>query len=373
MQSEYGSVAAAGLAEHGGNLEEVASRLAVDPALLTDLSANVNPLGPPASVLAALRYAVADVAALQRYPEPTYRDLRERLASEHGIDREAIVVGNGGAALIETALGDPSVTRCVLPTPAFSENERALRALGIEAVAVPLDVSVDFRLDPDDVVRQVKASGAQVALLTNPHNPSGVLFPRAQMTVLIERLVSAGCRTIVDEAFMDYAPSESVSDIAVGSDWVTCIRSLTKFYSIPALRVGYLLCSPHRAASYRERLASWPVTTLAAIAAAAAFDDPEFAAHTRAINSAERAWLRLQLQGLACRVPFSSANFLLVKLPVHGESPKVTERLARDFRIVVRDCSSYAGLDDGQWIRVAIRTRVESARLVSGLATILTG
>jgi threonine-phosphate decarboxylase len=355
---------------HGGDRAAAALRYSVDASSLIDLSANINPLGPPAALVAALREAAADLAALQEYPEPTYRELRERIARELHVDSNSIVVGNGAAALLEAALALGAPRRCVVPVPAFSEYARALAALGIEAAAVPLRADEAFALDPARLVAAARADRADVALLTNPHNPSGTLTARSQLLQLVPELGAHRCRTIVDEAFIDYAPDESVAAVAAESDDLICVRSLTKFFAVPALRVGYAVCSPSRAAALRARLPSWPVTTLAARAIAAALGDRDFALRSRAHNAFERRWLIDRLIDLGCRVPRSTANFVLAGLPAGAESPLVTARLAREVGLLVRDCESYDGLE-GPWIRIAVRTRAESERVIAGLASIL--
>jgi threonine-phosphate decarboxylase len=183
-------------------------------------------------------------------------------------------------------------------------------------------------------------------------------------------LATIGCRTIVDEAFIDYVPGESVVDVAARSETLTCVRSLTKFYAVPALRVGYAVCSPSNAAVLRTHLPSWPVTTLAAQAVAAALDDADFERRTLASNAVERSWLSAQLRSLGCRVVPASANFVLAALPSPATSEIVTSRLAREFGMLVRDCGSYAGLD-GEWIRVAVRTRRESRCAAKAIGAVL--
>jgi threonine-phosphate decarboxylase len=355
---------------HGGDRDAAAALYGVEPSALLDLSANINPLGPPAALIAALNENAGDIAALQRYPEPTYRELRARIGGELQVDPASIVVGNGAAALLEAALAEARASRCALPVPAFSEYGRALTALRIEAVPVPLDPAADFVLDTEAFLERVRRSGAEVALLNNPHNPSGTLTDRARILELADRLAASGCRTIVDEAFIDYVPGDSVVGAAAESERLTCVRSLTKFFAVPALRIGYAVCSPGRASALRAQLPSWPVTALAAHAVVAAFDDCDFARRTRSVNAVERAWLSERLRGLGVRVLPSAANFVLVELPAPQRSGTVTARLARDSGVLVRDCASYADLA-GEWIRIAVRTRAESERVIEGLGSIV--
>jgi threonine-phosphate decarboxylase len=358
------------LPAHGGDRDAAAERYGVDPSTFLDLSANINPLGPPARLLAALRDAANDTLGLQRYPEPTYRALRLVLARELCVDPACIVVGNGAAALLDVALSQLRARRCLLPVPAFSEDERALHARDVDIVPVRLEPAADFLLEADSLLERARMSGADVALITNPHNPSGALVARARLSVIVDSLAAIGCRTIVDEAFVDYVPGESTAEIAARSESLICIRSVTKFFAVPALRVGYAVCSPSNAAALRAHLPSWPVTSVAADAVAAAFADRDFAERTIAGNALERAWLGAQLESLGCRVPPAAANFVFAGLPSPATSGTVTARLAREFGILVRDCASYSGLS-GEWIRIAVRTRAESGLAVAAIGTVL--
>lgn len=362
---------------HGGDLAAIGRRFGVDPAELLDFSANLNPLGPPPSLLRELAAAAADVADLGRYPDPDARPLRAALAQALAIEPEAIVVGNGAAALLGTALAALDVRRCVVPTPAFSEDRHAVTTAGARWSGLALDPARDFALAPARVLAALHGGAADACLLTNPHNPSGALAARDTVLQLAQDARACGGATIVDEAFVDYAPEASVTRDAAAGDGtgggaLVTIRSLTKFFAVPALRVGYAVAPPALAARMRAALPSWPVTTLAARALGAALQDADYARRTLAANATARSLLAAELTAIGCAPYPSAANFLLMKLP--ARSPRAHElvrRLVLDERIVVRDCSSYEGLEAGEHVRVAIRTTEENARLVAALARAL--
>jgi len=357
-----------GLATHGGDLDAIVARHGGEAGDYLDLSANLDPLGPPHALLEALAVAARDVASLRRYPEPTSARLRAALARRRGVPADAIVVGNGAAALLETALAEPRVRTCVLPVPAFSEHRRALAALGIAAVPLPLEPAEDFALDAHRALAAVRASGADALLLANPHNPSGSLLAADAMRALVAELAALGCRTILDEAFIEYAPGGGLTADAIAHASLVVIRSLTKFYAAPALRVGYAVLAPARAAALRARLPSWPVTTLAARALEAALGDTAYDARALAGNRDARIALASELRRLGCHVVPSAANFILAELPTSAPpATAVAAWLARERRVVVRDCSTYDGLEHGRWIRVAARGLAERTRAVAAL------
>ena len=220
----------AALAEpvHGGDLAAVGRRYGVDPAELLDFSANLNPLGPPPALLRELIAAAHDVADLGRYPDPDARDLRSALARGLDIEPDAIVVANGAAALLGIALVALDVRRCIVPTPAFSEDRHAVALAGAAWSGIALDRARAFALDPAPVLAALRAGGPGVAtLITNPHNPSGALASRETVLQLAGDARALGAATIVDEAFIDYVPEASVTLVSRPRPPGDCASSYT--------------------------------------------------------------------------------------------------------------------------------------------------
>ncbi len=145
------------------------------------------------------------------------------------------------------------------------------------------------------------------------------------------------------------------------------LRSLTKFFAVPALRVGFAVTSPAVARRMRAALPSWPVTSLAARAVGAALEDRDYAARTRAQNAMARMHLRERLGSIGIRTLPSAGNYLLAEVPATIDARSLRQRLIDDHAIVVRDCTSYDDLGDGRFVRIAVRSPEENARLVVAL------
>jgi threonine-phosphate decarboxylase len=356
-----------GVPEHGGNLEAlIASRGLAAPPLL-DFSANINPLGPPEALLAELRAVATDREDVMRYPEPSYRRLREAIASAHDLDPEAVVVGNGSAALLDAAIAALGVERALVPTPAFSEYRRALASRGAAFVAAPLDRACDFALDTADLIARARALDTDCIVLNTPHNPSGASLTGRATRAFVDVCEGDGRSTIVDEAFVDYIERESIVRHAAQTSQSVVLRSLTKFFAVPALRVGFAVATPDVARRMRAALPSWPVTSIAARAIAAALGDERYAMRTRDANAAAREHLRSDLASIGLRSLASAANYVLVEVPPPFEAAVLTKRLVDEYAIVVRDCTSYDELRDGRFVRIAVRSANDNARLVAAL------
>jgi threonine-phosphate decarboxylase len=357
---------------HGGDVEAVARAFGVVVHELLDFSASINPLGPPQRVIERLRRDLADTSLLARYPDPNYPELREALEARLKVPQACLAIGNGSAGLLRAVVQSIAPRTCLLPTPAFSEQGAALEVNGCGVERFPLSSSTGFQTDVGSLCAAVADTRPDLLLVTNPHNPSGTLIPRVDMLRLAERTAAAGCQLVIDEAFIDFVPGASVTPEACCSEHLIVLRSLTKFYGMPALRVGYAVSAPARAALIAAHLPTWPVTTLAANAAAEAVQDEGYARETIRRAAADRQCLRDRLSNLGIETFESAGNFLLLRLPDLGpDSTSLRAALIAGHHIIVRDCRSFEGMENGRFVRVAVRTAEENIQLVDAIGSLL--
>lgn len=347
---------------HGGNVFAVARSLGVAPEEVLDFSASINPLGPPAGV----REAVA--AAFERlvhYPDSGCTELAAALARHHGMAPASVCVANGSTELIFLVPRLVAGGRALLIAPTFSEYTVALRqaGLGYDRLVLPHDQGFPLSID---ALREELAKGYALLFLSNPGNPTGRLYGREEVAELLLLCREAGTLLVLDEAFMDFCEEGSAKDLVVESGAGVVLRSMTKFYAMPGLRLGYALA----AAPLTERLMAlrppWSVGTLAQAAGLAALDDGGHSARTLDCVAAERDFLVEGLTELpGVRVYPGAANYLLVRLDGGLTAAGLQERLLPE-RILIRDCANFAGLD-GRFFRVAVRSREENERLLAAL------
>lgn len=357
---------------HGGDVDRVARAYGVSADRLIDFSANINPIGPPRRALTRLAREAVDCRLLTRYPDPDYVELRNALAAARHVPPNAVTIANGSVALIAATVRAIAPCECLVTTPVFAEYPRALRASGCRVRLFPLDAAHGFALDSDAFLKMLERHRPPLCVLTNPHNPSGALTVRSQMVRLLDRARRTKTLLVVDEAFMDYAPNETLIAEAVRGEHLVVLRSVTKFYGMPALRVGYAVSSPRVAARLIAQLPPWPVTTLAASAATEAVQDHAYARHTLVSVADQRRWLSQALGRTGVTVYPSAANFLLLQLPATAPtSARMRARLITNHGVVVRDCRSFDGLPNGRFIRVAVRQRDDNERLVRALGSVL--
>jgi threonine-phosphate decarboxylase len=344
---------------HGGRVYEAARRWGIDPGEVMDFSANINPLGPPQGVLCAIENALTPVN-VRAYPD-AYAFV-SAIADKHRLMPDEIVVGSGTASLIFAVMRAISPKRVLMLEPAFAEYSRACATLKADVTTWLLTEENDFIPDFASLVRTVKERQFDLVILNSPHNPTGALYPRDELLSLIDAAEEHDVAVLLDEAFIDYAPQASLVSSAATKSHLVVLRSLTKFYAMPGLRVGYAVCCAKLAAKITEQIDSWSVSTVALEAGRAALDEDEFGAESRRVNALAREGFAGELRAIGLQVFPSAANFLLARLPI-GLGGDLQRWLDSE-RILIRRCDSFRGLGEA-YIRLAVRSCPDNVRLVS--------
>jgi threonine-phosphate decarboxylase len=348
---------------HGG--------IRADTGQLLDFSANLNPLGPPWQVMLSIGRELSFARILQRrkgvaltcYPDPACSALARRLARLHGVSPSQVVVGNGASELIHALPRAFRARRAAIVEPTYTEYLRASLRAGAR-VSHWLAEGATFRLEPFD------PEGADLIWLCNPNNPTGQLWPPGTLIPWVEAYPEM--LFLVDESFLPFRADEPAHTLISAVDRLPnliVIRSLTKLYTLPGLRLGYAVASAERARRLRGQLAPWSVNALAQIAGRIALDDGPFLTQTRAWLAEELGGFTQQVQACsACLEPVpSQANFVLLRL--RGVTAAwLTQRL-RERGIAVRDAFNFLGLDD-RYVRVALRQADDNRRLFNELRSL---
>lgn len=346
-------------AAHGGRVYEAARLWGIAPEEVIDFSANINPLGPPPGALAAIENCLGP-ARLRAYPD-SYAFI-SALGEKHGVAPDEIVVGAGSAALMFAALRALLPATALVLEPGFDEYFRACAAVKAQVTRIRLTEKNNFATDFGALVRLIETRQCDLVILNSPHNPTGRSYAREDVLALLDVAEANDVAVLLDEAFIDYAPQASQLRNAVSKKRVVVLRSLTKFYAIPGLRVGYAVCAAEMAATIRKQIDAWPVSTIALEAGRAALAAGEYEAETRRLNTQAREEFAAALREIGLFVFPSEANFLLVKLS-QGSGAELA-RWLESARILIRRCNSFSGLGDA-YIRLAIRSREDNLRLVS--------
>ena len=347
---------------HGGNVFAVARQLGVAPAEVLDFSASINPLGPPPGVAEAVAAAFARVV---HYPDDGAPELRAALAGYHGCRPDEVCVANGSTELIWALPRAVGGRRALVVAPPFGEYAQALVQAGWQVDYLLTTAAEGFTLPLDQLAERL-AAGYDLLLLGNPGNPTGALVPPATVAEVTRLCRQRSTFLALDEAFMDFCEESSAKGIVLNAERGMILRSLTKFFALPGLRLGYALGPTAVIARLAAQVPPWSVGTLAQAAGLAALADPAYRERTRQLIAEERCWLALQLAELpALQVYPAAANYLLVEMTTGLPAAVLRDRLLAE-RILIRECSTFVGLDN-RFFRVAVRSRADNDRLVAAL------
>jgi len=351
---------------HGGNIRSAARRSGRDADSIIDFSASINPLGLSPMAREAV---IASIDSVRSYPDPEMPGLISALSSFHGIPPENILAGNGSTELIYLIPRALKPERALVVAPAFSEYAAALRLAGCKIDYIELEMRDNFQ----PVVRAITDrldGGHDMLWIANPGNPVGNVLPRPDMVRLVSEAENKGVLVVVDEAFIDFSEPDSVKDRALSSDRLIVLRSLTKFYAIAGLRVGYLFGSEAIVNKLAGQKEPWSVNCLGEAAAIASLRDEDYRQATFALIEGERDFLFGAICSIALMRPFNSgANYIFVRLDNDMSASELCERLLMEEGLLVRDCSNFQGLDN-RYIRVAVRKREDNMRLIGSLERI---
>ncbi len=355
---------------HGGQLRQIAAQFDIPQEQLIDFSANIHPNGPPPSMLQALREAVSRPEIVRDYPDIEFTDLRNALAAYVQVEPSNVVIGNGVVPLLEATLRAFSVQSCLLPVPAFSEYRKTLARCAVEIHAFQISSDKDFSIDAEQLMSEASLRDCDAMLLANPQNPSGISWMQKDLRKLVRYASEHNILVLLDEAFIDYLPEESLAFLSPSISSLVVFRSLTKFFAIAGLRVAYAVAHAQASSRIQGNVATWPVSTLACVAACHAVKDVEYSSHARTANQEELAWLRDRLIGIGLYVYPGVANYLLIRLPAGISAVALWRQLITRHCIVVRCCDNFEGLD-GQFIRVCVRRREDNLKFLGALRSLL--
>jgi cobyrinic acid a,c-diamide synthase len=316
---------------------------------LVDFAVNVFDGARPAWLDEALRASLDDVGS---YPNPA--EAEHALARRHGRSSDDVLATAGAAEAFGLIARLRPWRRPVIVHPQFTEPDVALTIAGHDPEHVLLDAAHGFALDPDLV-----PDDADLVIVGNPTNPTSVLHAESTLRLLIK----PGRIVVVDEAFMDAVPGERHSLSGTRAPGLIVVRSLTKLWSIPGIRAGYILAEPDVIAELRALQTPWSVSTpaLAAMVACASEDARAEAAARATTLERHRTTLATGLTELGIEVIGDpAAPFVLARV-----EPGTHGRL-REAGYAVRRCDTFPGLDD-TWIRIAVRSPEVTSKLLNEL------
>ncbi|MCL2419298.1 MAG: histidinol-phosphate transaminase [Conexibacteraceae bacterium] len=338
--------------------------LGSDVAMLASNEAAFGPLEP---VVEAARHAVIGA---NRYPDPSYTQLRQALSDRYGVPWERIALGTGSCELILAAgeaLLEPGA-EVVFAWPSFSVYPHLAAASGARAIEVPLTGEAVHDLDA--IVAEVTVA-TRLVLVCNPNNPTGTALPLDQIEAFLEKILDHVC-VILDEAYVEFSlvigdPFASLPLLERYPNLVI-LRTFSKVYGLAGLRVGYGLCGSDsfRIAVDQVRQPFY-LTSAAQAAAVEALKYQDEVERRVVATVAARTTVSEALRERGLWVAASDANFLWVRLAEDGEDGPVVAGL-KERGVLVRAGGALGGPG---FARVTLGTSAENAKFLAALDELL--
>ncbi|MCV9878037.1 threonine-phosphate decarboxylase CobD [Brenneria izbisi] len=350
------------MSEHGGNVLEMALKIGVNAADIIDFSANINPLGMPASLKTTL---INQLERAEHYPDVEYRELHAALAQVHDCSPDHILAGNGATELIYAVVHTLQPRRALLLTPGFAEYRRALQR--IDCIIDDYVMSAEDGFQPDTRLLAVLDKVHYDCLfIATPNNPTGLMPDSSLLQDIVERCHQCHTALIVDEAFIDFLPdAPGLIPQITAFPHLYILRSLTKFFAIPGLRLGYLVsANRHAIQTMKQSREPWTINAFAALAGEIITKDSAYIAATRRWLTQAQPWLYRELSAMPeLQVWQPCANYIFLRC-LRPEIP--LQQALLQHRLLIRACANYPGLSAGYY-RVAVKSAADNQRLISAL------
>ncbi|ANU10016.1 threonine-phosphate decarboxylase [Planococcus antarcticus DSM 14505] len=351
------------LPNHGANPLRLYKQAGIiPPQQILDFSENVHPFGAPAFLAEQWPEMLKKVGS---YPDPDGEPFRTKAAEFHQVTGSQLAVGNGGAEVFTWLARRYRNQRVVLVEPAFSEYRQTLEAENVQIEAIQLGPENGWRLTLENLEPAILNCTA--LYICNPQNPTGILLEIKTLKEMAQACLEKNCELVLDEAFIDFV-GEQASFIPFLEEYpnVIVVRSMTKMYAIPGLRLGYVVSQTEKIHQLKQGAAHWNVNALSAAIGA---DCLMASAYRRKVIEAatnERQKMQQFFAANHCRISDSAVNFLSFQLPNPNDSPAFFVDLLKK-GIVLRHTESFRGMD-GKWFRIGMKSPEKMEKLREAIA-----
>ena len=271
---------------HGSDIEKIEEIYGIPAEEIISFSANVSPLGVSKKYLEGIKERLHCV---EKYPDRDYKALRKALGGYCGAKPENIIVGGGSSELIGAVIKHKKSPRVLITAPAYAEYGRNVAIAGGRADYFYLKSGEGFEFDTE-ALRERLCGGYDILMICSPVNPTSTAISSAGIISLLEECERLGIICAVDETYVDFA--DEGFDVSPLTDRYSClfvIRSMSKFFCAPGLRLGYGITSDEELLhEITENKDPWSVSSLSNEAAILMLSDEEYIREAKRYMSYER-------------------------------------------------------------------------------------
>ena len=379
---------------HGGNIYKVFREKNIKEIL--DYSSNINPYGIPESLKKRI---TENLEVLERYPDPDYVELRQKLANLNKVNLSDIILGNGATEIIFLFMKVINPKKILIVSPTFGEYERAVKATGISVDTVDLSCSNgnnknvenkkieieyfelkesdDFKLNIENLKNELE-NKYDLLIICNPNNPTGKFLKLAQTEEILKECNKYDTKLFIDEAFIEFLADgmkESIINTEGNKKNLFVTRAFTKFFAIPGLRLGYgMYFDKELEKKISEKKEPWSVNNIAEMAGLTVLDDAEYIEKTLKWIAEEKIYMYEKLNEISgIKVYETEVNFITGKIDEklfsEGLNVKILREKILEQGILIRDASNFKFLDE-RFFRLAIKDRASNERVIEAMKEI---
>lgn len=316
---------------HGGNIHLLSRKQSGSQPIL-DFSANINPLGPPSWLRRTISRNLADIV---HYPDPDCHGFIQAIVRKYNVQANMVVPANGTTEILYQLPSVLSCTRAVIPVPSYIDYQKVMELNDIDVFQFPLSEENNFQLDV--IALSEMLMDGDVVILGSPNNPTATVIDSKIICDLAQK--HPNIWFIIDEAFLEFI--ENGQSVAGAAGNIITLHSLTKFYAIPGLRLGFGIFPENLAARLKKILPPWSVNSLAQAVGSQLFDDFTYRDTSLKTLKTLREKFYSCLSSLAKIHVFpSSANYFLIKI-IQGPVADELFTILLEENIAIRVCSNY--------------------------------
>ena len=352
---------------HGANLYDLSSKYGFSKEDFMDFSSNINPFG---SSKLAKEYVVSNIDKISMYPDPEYIELKNSISNYCKCSIDNILLGSGATELISSFIETINPKKSLLLSPAYSEYEKELSKIECNVIKYFSEKENGFKIDIDKLIENINKDNYELIVICNPNNPTGFTFTKNEIEKILN---NTNAFVMVDETYIEFTDLSIYSSTSLVDKYenLFVIRGTSKFFSTPGIRLGYGLISNEKVKNnISTYLDLWNVNIFASMMGEVMFNDNEFIENTYSLMLEERNYLLNEISKFNdLKIYDTQGNFILCEI----KSKSMTSKEVRDKlipkRIIIRDCSSFDGLDE-YFFRVCILKPEENRLLVDSLKEI---
>ncbi|MCM1272374.1 MAG: aminotransferase class I/II-fold pyridoxal phosphate-dependent enzyme [Clostridium sp.] len=334
-------------------------------------NSNLNPMGIPDLVKKALS---ENINSIIRYPGDYYGNLKKSIAAYIGCNDKNVILGSGSSDMLRLYAALLAPKKALLPAPSPIEHEDALSMYGCEVCYYELSEDEDYRLDVVDFIKTLDSSYDMI-ILANPNNPTSQIINREDMETLAEACNALEIFLVIDEMYIEFTEQyEELTSTPLVNNFtnIAVIRSISKFFAVPGLRLCYSIASDGELLSLSEKIATPnSISTLTAAACTELFKDKGYIEQSRSQIYTERNLIYSAMatnKNVKLFKPY--ANFMLIKILKEDVTASQLAEHCKLKGIVIRNCENFHGLSD-KYVRFCFMKPSQNDLLVNTMLELL--